>query len=150
MNNIITRCNCLLILLLSVFISSAYANNQPEIVFEQFFIVDAAEVARSTAGYGVIKNIGEVDDTLISVHSNVAAVMLHRTQITAGMATMTHVSNNVIKAHSELVLAPMSYHLMFMNINPADFSQDKQITVQFKFENAGIIELSIPVKHNTY
>jgi hypothetical protein len=37
-----------------------------------------------------------------------------------------------------------------MNINPDDFSQDKQITVQFKFERAGLIELSIPVKHNTY
>ena len=150
MNKIIIRCNFLLILLLSGAISSAYANNQPNIVFEQFFIVDAAEVARSTAGYGVIKNIGQVDDTLINVHSDVAAVMLHQTKITAGMAAMTHVSNRVIKTHSELVLAPMSYHLMFMNINPADFSQDKQITVQFKFENAGIIELSIPVKHNTY
>ncbi|PCJ30750.1 MAG: hypothetical protein COA90_08260 [Gammaproteobacteria bacterium] len=150
MNNRRTKWHYLLVLLLLSVINSVYADSQPEIVFESFWIMDAPDVARNTAGYGVIKNKGDTADTLINIRCDMAMVMLHKTAIQSGMAKMIHQSNSVIEAHAELLLAPMSFHLMFMAITPANFSEGKLITVQFEFEKSGVIEVNIPVKANNY
>ncbi|PCJ33211.1 MAG: hypothetical protein COA90_00835 [Gammaproteobacteria bacterium] len=150
MNNRRTKWHYLLVLLLLSIMNSVYADSQPEIVFEKFWIVAAPDVARSTAGYGVIKNKGDVADTLINIRCDMAMIMLHKTEITSGMAKMIHQSNSVIEAHSELLLEPMSFHLMFMDITPANFSEGKQITVKFEFETSGVSEVNMTVKANNY
>ena len=117
---------------------NVYANNQANIQLENFWISSAPEVARSTAGYGTIRNIGSESDTLISIRSNAASmVMLHETKINSGMGGMEHVSSFVIKPGAELILIPMSFHLMLMKLNPR-FTRDEKARLWFKFKNAGV------------
>ncbi|AUZ85823.1 copper chaperone PCu(A)C [Methylophaga nitratireducenticrescens] len=126
------------------FSTSIYA----DITTENFRIIKAPEVAKSTAGYGVIKNTGDEDDTLIAIHSDKAMVMLHKTEVNAdtGMAKMVHLSKTVIEAHSELVLEPMSYHLMLSNFADGFFNDNEIIIVWFEFEKAGKMQVEIPLK----
>lgn len=135
----------LLIVVIVAFTNTSYADNKPDIQTEKFWIVLAPEVARTTAGYGVIKNNGDEADTLIRISSNVATVMLHKTEIDSGMARMVHMPNIVIEPHSELVFEPMSFHLMFSDLTPAILSEDGEITLLLEFEKSGVIEVKAPI-----
>ncbi len=128
-----------------------YANNdKPLIKIEQFWIMLPPAVAHNTAGYGVIKNEGNQADTLKSIKSDYASIMLHKTAIESGMARMIHQPNVTIEAHSELVLEPMSFHLMLMNLDKKIFSSETEITLRFEFEKSGVIEIKVPVRQPQY
>ncbi len=126
--------------------TSSYADTGPKIEFEKFWVVSPPSVARSTAGYGVIKNTGDEADTLIRICSSAADVMLHKTEIVSGMAKMLHMSNTVIEPNSELVLEPMSFHLMFMDMSDVFFKEGAEITLRLEFEKSGVIELILPIR----
>ena len=104
------------------------------------------DVARSTAGYGIIKNKGDEADTLIRICSDAAEVMLHQTKVASGMAKMIHMSNTIIEPNSELVLEPMSYHLMFIGLSEVMFEEGAEITLLLEFEKSGEIELTLPIR----
>ncbi len=124
---------------------NSYATNQANIQFEKFWVSKAPKVARSTAGYGTIKNIGKEPDTLISIRSDAASmVMLHETQMSSGMVKMEHVSNHDIEPGDALILKPMSFHLMLMNLN-SRFSKDEKVKLWFEFKNSGEIEVEVPI-----
>lgn len=147
MNNqhLIKNSLLVLILLLIVVNSNSYACNQPNIKTENFWVALPPDVARSTAAYGVIKNIGSAPDTLVQISSDAGSVMLHKTEIRSGMARMVHVSNMVIEPGAELILEPMSYHLMFSNLTSAMFNEGGQIVVFLEFEKSGVIEVTVPI-----
>jgi len=135
--------NSSLIFFIAMFFSiSSYA----DIEFENFRIILAPAVAKSTAAYGVIKNIGVEAETLIDIRSDAAMVMLHKTEIDSGMAQMIHMPNIVIEAGSELVLEPMSFHLMLSGLSAELFKQGQYISIIFEFEKAGEIKVEIPVQ----
>jgi periplasmic copper chaperone A len=112
-----------------------------DIETKDFRIILAPAVAKSTAGYGVIKNVGAEADTLIDISSDAAMVMLHKTEINSGMAQMIHMPNIVI----ELVLEPMSFHLMLSGLSAEQFKQGETITLLLEFEKAGMIEIEVPI-----
>lgn len=123
----------------------SYADQQVNIQFENLWVSNAPEVALSTAGYGTIKNIGNEPDTLMSIRSDSASmVMLHETKMDSGMGGMEHVSSFVIKPGAELILKPMSFHLMLMNLN-ATFRKNKKVKIWFKFKNSGDIKVEVPI-----
>lgn len=148
MNNIsvVKRIFLLLSLFLIAFGNSSYADSQPNIEIENFWVALAPAVARSTAGYGIIRNTGEASDTLMNIRSDAGSVMLHKTAIESGMAHMLHMTNSVIEAHSELTLAPMSFHLMFTELCPIVFTEGGTVTLWFEFEKSGVIEVKVPVR----
>jgi len=148
MNNlaVVKRMFLLLLMLLVVFFNTSYADNQPTIEIEKFWVVLPPAVARSTAGYGVIRNTGEASDTLLNIRSDAGSVMLHKTDIESGMAHMLHMTNSVIEAHSELTLEPMSYHLMFTELCPIVFIEGGNTTLWFEFEKSGVIEIKAPIR----
>jgi periplasmic copper chaperone A len=117
-----------------------------DIETKEFRIILAPAVAKSTAAYGVIKNSGVEADTLIDISSDAAMVMLHKTEINSGMAKMIHMPKLVIEAGSELVLEPMSYHLMLSDLTEDVFKQGKHIIIIFEFEKAGKVKVEAPVK----
>lgn len=121
-------------------------NSYADIETENFRIILAPEVAKSTAAYGVIKNVGVEADTLIDIRSDAAMVMLHKTEINSGMAKMIHMPNLGIEAGSELVLEPMSYHLMLSDLSADIFKQGKYISIIFEFEKAGEVMIDVPVQ----
>lgn len=137
-------------LLLSVFLvafcQNSYADNQPNIELEKFWVALAPTVARSTAGYGIIRNTGEAADTLMAIRSDAGSVMLHKTDVESGMAHMLHMTNSVIEAHSALTLEPMSFHLMFTDLCPIIFVEGGNVTLWFEFEHSGVIEVKVPIR----
>lgn len=124
----------------------SHAENKPSIELENFKVTLPPAVARSTAGYGVIKNTGNAPDTLLNITSDGGDVMLHKTAIASGRARMIHLSNMVIDAGSELTLEPMSYHLMFTELCPVIFIEGGKITISFEFEKSGVIKIEVPIK----
>lgn len=100
---------------------------------------------KNTAAYGVIKNAGLTTDTLIDISSNAATVMLHKTEIDSGMARMIHMPKIVIKPSEELVLEPMSFHIMLSDISAETFKEGNKITLFFEFEKAGVVKVEAPV-----
>jgi len=131
----------LIFLIVMLFSISSYA----DIETENFRVILAPAVAKSTAAYGVIKNVGVEADTLIDIRSDAAMVMLHKTEINSGMAKMIHLPNLVIEAGSELVLEPMSYHLMLSGLSTEKFKQDETIILLLEFEKMGVIEIEVPI-----
>jgi len=131
-----------------IFISispTLFADSKPKIVTEQLRVILPPSVASSTSAYGIIKNTGGAADTLISVSSNAGMVMLHKTDISKGMAQMNHVGEYVLEAGAELVLKPMSYHLMIMNVNHKLIKKDAEVTLILEFEKYGKLALKVPV-----
>jgi len=135
-----------LLFILTIFSGNSFADSQPDIQIENFWIVLAPDVARSTAGYGVIRNNGNEADTLVDIRSHAAMVMLHKTEIDSGMAQMIHMPNIVIEAGSSLILEPMSFHLMFSDLTSAMFNEGENIILFLEFEKSGTIEVKAPIR----
>lgn len=133
------------IAIISALSCNSHAGQQVDIQFENLWVSNAPEVAMSTAAYGTIKNNGNVSDTLISIRSDAASmVMLHETKMDSGIAGMEHVSSYLIKPGAELILKPMSFHLMLMNLN-ATFRKNKNVKIWFNFKNSGDIKVEVPI-----
>ncbi len=125
--------------------NNSYATNLANIQFENFWVSKAPNVARSTAAYGTIKNTGKETDTLISIRSDVASmVMLHETQMSADMVKMKHISHHKIEPEVALILKPMSFHLMLMNLD-SKFSTSNKAKLWFKFKESGELEVDVPI-----
>jgi len=125
-------------------------NNKPLIKIEQFRIMLPPAVANNTVGYGIIRNDGNQADTLKAIESDSARIMLHKTEIESGMARMIHQHNLILEAHSELVLEPMSFHLMLMDLDKEKFSSETDINLRFIFEKSGVIDVKVPVREPQY
>jgi len=135
------------LLLLAVSVNSAAAK-QPQIELEGFWVVLPPTVARSTAGYGIIKNTGTEADILLDIRSNAGAVMLHKTELSSGVARMVHMDTIRIEEQSEWVLEPLSFHLMFTELCPIVFTEGGRVRLLFEFEKSGVIEVEVPIKSN--
>jgi len=122
-----------------------FANASSSIEVDNLRVILPPSVARSTSIYGVIKNTGSVPDTLIGLETNAGMIMLHKTDIKNGMAQMNHLDSFVLEPGAELVLKPMSYHLMLMNINHKIIKKGGEITLILEFLKAGKVEFKVPV-----
>jgi copper(I)-binding protein len=100
----------------------------------------------SLAGFAVIKNTGGTDDRLVGARADFAGMaMLHESSIDSnGVASMQAVEAIDLPAGQTVTLEPGGYHLMFMNLKQ-DLKVGDQVTIVLQFENAGTIDLSVPV-----
>jgi copper(I)-binding protein len=98
------------------------------------------------AGYLSIVNNTDVDDTLVSVTSPRApSVEVHEMAMEGAVMRMRRVERLAAPAHQTVALAPGGYHLMFMDI-AAPFVAGESVPVTLTFENAGAIEVELPVR----
>ena len=103
--------------------------------------------ARAGAAFFVIMNPTAADDRLVAVRSDVSARVELHTHIAGddGMMMMREVEGGfVIPAGGSHTLARGGDHVMFMGLKES-FDQGKEIPVTLVFENAGEIEVVIPV-----
>ncbi len=99
-----------------------------------------------SAGYLTISNNGGAEDRLLAVSSPRAErVELHETTMDQDVMRMRPVNALVIPAGGEIALAPGGRHLMFYGVSPP-FTLDEEIRVQLSFENAGVVEVTLPVR----
>jgi copper(I)-binding protein len=103
--------------------------------------------AMAGAAFMVIHNHGDTDDKLLGVTSDAAQRVELHTHIEDenGVMRMVHVEAGfLLPAGNELRLQRGSNHVMFMGLT-TPFKQDDTIGIIFTFDNAGQINVSIPV-----
>lgn len=113
---------------------------------EKFRIKKSAANARSSAAYGEITNISNIDDILLSVSSTISKkTELHETQIVDGFSKMVHQPNKLFKPGQTLILKPMSYHIMFMGLKQP-INKLNSVEIILKFKHAGDVPIRIDLE----
>jgi copper(I)-binding protein len=118
-----------------------------DIMINDAYARSSAAMATSGAAFMTIMNHGTSDDRLIAVSSPAAAqVELHtHTQDAQGVMRMIHVTEGFpVTAGETLMLERGGNHVMFMGLT-APFEQGDMIPLTLTFEQAGEIEINVPV-----
>ena len=107
----------------------------------------ATKVSKSGAAFMTIMNHSATDDRLMAARSDIAKKVELHTHIKSddGVMRMTHVEEGFnIPANGSHSLARGSDHVMFMGLaNP--MAQGDEFTLTLVFENAGEVEITVPV-----
>lgn len=100
-----------------------------------------------SAGFLMLKNIGDADDILMSVEGDFAKKLeLHQTLEIDGVMKMVHQQQGVVIPAGEMVqFKPGGYHLMFMGL-AKNFEVGEVYSVDLIFEHSGRITVELPVK----
>lgn len=124
--------------------TSAFAG---DIMIHDAYARSAGKMAKTGAAFLHVMNGGASDDRLIAVRSDVAARVELHTHIedANGVMRMVEVEDGIaVPAGGMAMLERGGDHVMFMGIT-APFEQGREIAVTLVFENAGEIEVIIPV-----
>lgn len=141
---------CLMALVL-VFSSLAFSMSDHLSTIEVFQPwARASAPGAPSAGFLIIKNNSDVDDTLINVTGDFGKRLeLHRTINDEGTMKMIHQKDGIIiPAHGQVEFKPGGYHLMFMGLSKA-FEVGETYQVELHFERAGVIPVTLPVSTGT-
>ena len=129
----------------AVFVStSAFAG---DIMIHDAYARSAGKMAKAGAAFMHIMNGGSTDDRLIAARSDVSVKVELHTHIedANGVMRMVEVEDGIaVPAGGMAMLQRGGDHVMFMGITEP-FEQGKTIPVTLVFENAGEIEVMIPV-----
>lgn len=118
-----------------------------DIMIKDAYARSATKISKSGAAFMVIENHAMAEDRLIEARSDIAKkVELHTHMKTdEGVMRMMHVPEGfVIPSHGSHALARGADHVMFMGLNAPMFQGDT-FTLTLVFENAGEIEVTVPV-----
>ncbi len=110
------------------------------------FAYETAATAMSAGGYMDITNTGDVPDRLTGVEADFPRVMLHTTEMSGGIARMSHVEAIDIAPGETVSLAPGGHHIMFMGLKGDPFEAGEEIPVTLIFEHAGPVEVILQVE----
>lgn len=103
-----------------------------------------------SAGYLTITNPTAADDALIGVSSPRAGhAEVHEMTMDGGVMQMRAVARLPIGAGQTLTLGPGGRHLMFFDV-AQPFAEGETIPVQLRFERAGELDVSLPVRRQTH
>jgi len=86
------------------------------------------------AGYMVLQNNTARSQVLVTASSSgFETVMIHRTIVKGGLASMVHASQIELAPNASLIFAPGGYHLMLMNPKRTLRAGDRvEITLEFR------------------
>ncbi len=128
--------------LLTGFIFLAYGS---EIIIKDPWIRAVPPSSKNTALFMTIVNKSDKQDTLISVKTDIAKmVMIHKTVEENGIMKMKHVDSLPIPPHSEVKLKPGGLHIMIMGLK-RPIKEGEKIKINLFFKNSGNIEILAPV-----
>mgnify|MGYP001047132558 CR=1 FL=1 len=101
----------------------------------------------TSAVYFVINNPTEAADTLLSASAPVSPnAEMHKSQMDENGAMEMQMQASVpVPARSQVEFQPGGLHVMLINL-PQDLKAGETISLTLTFQNAGAIELSVPVK----
>jgi len=100
----------------------------------------------NSAAYFVIDNPTGTEDVLLSASSPVSPnAEMHRSQMDEnGAMEMQQQASVPVPAHSKVEFQPGDLHVMLIDL-PQDLNAGETISLTLTFQNAGEIELSVPV-----
>jgi len=102
--------------------------------------------AQAAGGFLTIENTGTETDRLVDANSPIAGrVEIHEMAMNDGVMTMRALTEGIeIPAGDSITLAPGGVHIMFMDLKDG-FTEGSPVAMTLVFENAGEIEVSLPV-----
>ena len=110
------------------------------------WVRSSAMMDRAGAAYLVITNGGAEADQLLSVSSDVAAVIeLHESREVDGMMTMAPVPAIAVPANGQTELAPGGLHIMLIDLT-RELTPGEPVTLNLTFEKAGAITVTASVR----
>jgi copper(I)-binding protein len=116
------------------------------ILIEDGYARATGAAAKTGAAFMAITNNNDAPDRLIGAESGAAKrIELHTHIMTDGVAKMRHLEDGIPLPPGETVLLQRGgLHVMFMGLN-GPFATDTQVAATLVFENAGKIDVAIPV-----
>ncbi|MEM7461258.1 MAG: copper chaperone PCu(A)C [Pseudomonadota bacterium] len=136
--------------LMLAFISSANAveagmKMHGDLVIENAWIRAAPAGAPVAGGYMKITNKGQTADKLVSVSAEFSGMSeIHEMSMEGDVMKMRPIDGLVIGPGETVELKPGGFHLMFMKPK-AQVKDGDTHTVTLTFENAGVVEMDMPV-----
>lgn len=126
--------------------TSAPAFAGEAITVEDAYARASTPTAKSGAAFMQITNTGSTDDRLVAASSEIASrVELHTHRMDGDVMRMVHVEEGfALPAGETLLLERGGMHVMFMGLNRS-LAHGDRVTVTLTFEEAGDVELEIPV-----
>lgn len=103
-------------------------------------------IMENAAGYMIVSNNGNADDTLIGVKAEFAKMAnVHRTMIDGTMHKMEAIPRLEIPAGETVSFQPMGYHIMLMGLYvPLEYGQT--VNLRLEFEESGQIVVAAEVR----
>lgn len=121
--------------------------NKSSIVIENSWARALPPVVPNGAAYLSIINHGK-SDRLLNVSSSIATnSMVHESYIADGQVSMRHIHGVDIANGQSVEFKPGGYHIMLMGLK-SPLSVGTHFKVTLMFENAGEIEVNVPVLEN--
>lgn len=105
--------------------------------------------AKTGAGYFIVNNTGDTNDTLLEVRADFPKVLLHKSEEKDGIATMSHVDQIEVPAGQAVEFAPGGYHVMFMGLGGDPLKQGEAFDATLIFEHAGAVDVQFNVESRT-
>jgi len=100
----------------------------------------------NAAGYLVINNDGDENDVLIDIQVEIAASStLHQTVFEGDIHKMEAVPRLEIPAGGQIILQPLSYHLMVMDLE-SGLEYGQTVTYTLEFEKSGVITVEAEIR----
>ena len=98
------------------------------------------------AGYMELRNNTSRPQILVSANSpEFERVMIHRTIVKDGMATMEHASQIELTPNASLIFAPGGYHLMLMNPKRTLRASDP-VVINLEFRSGLVVPVDFEVR----
>lgn len=105
-----------------------------------------AAAEANSAVYFTLDNPTAQEDTLLRAASGVASsVEIHQASMENDIMKMTPVETVTIPAGGQIEFSPGGLHLMLIDLNQT-LAEGQQITLTLEFENAGLVEIQVPVE----
>ncbi|WP_026802781.1 copper chaperone PCu(A)C [Aliarcobacter lanthieri] len=102
---------------------------------------------KNTAAFMTFENKTEKDVSLVKASSNVAKfVELHTHNMKDGVMTMYEVEKIDILAHSNTVLKPSGFHIMFIDLNKS-LQEGEKVDLTLEFSNGEKQNIQVEVKN---
>ncbi|WP_457601107.1 copper chaperone PCu(A)C [Hydrogenivirga sp.] len=133
-------------LFLALFFLVGLALAQPKIVVEGAWVREVPPVSTMSAAFMKLVNMGNEDDYLIGVESDVSEVAeIHTTIMEDGMMKMRMLREVKVPAGGSVEFRPMGKHIMLINLKrPLRSGEKVKLTLVFK--RSGKIVVEAPVK----
>lgn len=124
---------------------TAMSGDTDDLHIMQPVALETLKTAKTGAGYMIVHNMGDTDDTLLQVKADFPRVMIHDTKITDdGVARMFHVDAINIPAGGMVTFAPGGKHIMFMGLT-TQFKDGGTVNGILVFENAGEVAVTFDI-----
>jgi periplasmic copper chaperone A len=103
--------------------------------------------AQAGGGFLVLTNTGTAPDRLIAVKSAVAdKAEIHEMKMDGNVMRMRELDKGIeLPPGATVELKPGGFHIMFMGLK-APFAKDNKVPLTLVFENAGSIDVELPVE----